>query len=120
MAINLLLGIVGQGIGETLLFAEKIGLDKEKVLTMISQSAVNTPLFQGNKDMYRKEEFFAAFMVELISKDLGLIQTEADHMNLQLPLMEATNTTYRAAKENGKAKLDMAAVYFELKDKNAK
>lgn len=32
LSINLLIGIIGQGIGETLLLAELSGLDKEKVL----------------------------------------------------------------------------------------
>ncbi|MHA2890663.1 NAD(P)-dependent oxidoreductase [Bacillus cereus] len=120
LAINLLLSIIGQGIGEALLFAEKSGIDKEKVLDMISFSVMNTALFQGKKDMYRKEEFPSAFMLELMSKDLGLIKAEIDRMETILPLAEATNTTYRSAKENGKAKLDMAAVYLELKDKNTK
>ncbi|WJD83566.1 NAD(P)-dependent oxidoreductase [Priestia megaterium] len=120
LAINLLLGIIGQGIGETLVLAEKSGLDKEKVLEMISQSGMNTPLFQGKKEMYRKEEFPSAFMLELMSKDLGLVKAEADRLETVLPLAEATNTIYRSAKENGKAKLDMAAIYLELKDKNTK
>lgn len=118
LAINLLLGIIGQGIGETLVFAEKAGLDKEKVMEMISLSGMNTPLFQGKKEMYRKEEFPSAFMLELMSKDLGLIKAESDRLETSLPLAEATNATYRSAKENGKAKLDMAAIYLELKDKN--
>ncbi|MEM1506050.1 NAD(P)-dependent oxidoreductase [Domibacillus sp. 8LH] len=120
LAINLLLGIIGQGVGETLLFADRSGLDREKVLDMISFSAVNTGLFQGKKEMYRKEEFPSAFMLELMAKDLGLIKAEADRMETTLPLAEVTNTTYRSAKENGKAQLDMAAVYLELKDKNKK
>lgn len=41
-----------------------------------------------------------------MSKDLELIKAEA------------TNNTYLSAKENGKAKLDMAAIYLELKDRN--
>ncbi|NRD77029.1 NAD(P)-dependent oxidoreductase [Bacillus sp. BRMEA1] len=118
LAINLLLGIIGQGIGETLLLAEKSGLDKEKVLEMISLSGMNTPLFQGKKDMYRKEEFPSAFMLELMAKDLGLVKAEADRLETKLPLAEAANATYRSANGNGKAKLDMAAVYLELKDQN--
>lgn len=116
LAINLLLGIVGQGIGETLLLAEKSGLEKEKVLEMITQSAMNTPLFQGKKDMYRHDDFPAAFMLELMAKDLGLVKAEADKLETKLPLAKAANTTYRTAKENGKGKLDMAAVYLELKE----
>lgn len=120
LSINLLLGIMGQGFAETLLFAEKLGLDREKVLEMVSQSAMNNVLFQGKKEMYRKEEFPTAFRVELISKDLNLIKDEADRLEAKLPLAKITTDTYNSAKENGKAKLDMAAVYLELKDKNKK
>lgn len=120
LAINLLLGIVGQGIGEALVFADKSGLDKEKVLDMISFSAVNTGLFQGKKEMYRKEEFPSAFMLALMAKDLGLVKAEADRLEATLPLAEVTDATYRSAKKNGKAELDMAAVYLELKDRNTK
>ncbi len=118
LSINLLLGIIGQGIGETLLLAEQSGLDKEKVLEMISLSGMNTPLFQGKKEMYRKEEFPSAFMLELMTKDLRLINDETERLKMKLPLAEAANATYRSANESGKAKLDMAAVYLELKERN--
>lgn len=118
LAINLLLGIIGQGIGETLILAEKSGLDREKVLEMISLSAINTTLYQGKKDMYRKEDFPSAFMLEHMTKDLGLVKAEADHLGTKLPLAEVAYNTYRSANENGKGKLDMAAVYLELKKIN--
>lgn len=60
--------------------------------------------------MYRKEEFPSAFMLELMSKDLGLVRAESNRLETILSLAEVANTTYRFAKENGKAKLDMAAV----------
>jgi 3-hydroxyisobutyrate dehydrogenase len=118
LAINLLLGVIGQGIGETLLFADKSGLEKEKVLELISLSSMNTPLFQRKKDMYLKGEYPSQFMLELMAKDMGLIKAEADRLETRLPLAEQADATYRSAKENGKAKLDMAAVYVELKDQN--
>ena len=118
LAINLLLGVMGQGIGEAVLFAEKSGVDKEKMLELISLSALNSPFFQLKKDMYGRDEFPAAFMVELMSKDLGLVKAEADRMGTVLPLAETADSTYRSAKEHGKATLDMAAVYQELRDQN--
>ncbi len=57
LAINLLLGVMGQGIGEAVLFAEKLGVDKEKMLELIANSALNSPFFQLKKDMYSKDEF---------------------------------------------------------------
>ncbi len=48
LAINLLLAVVGQGVAETLLLGEGAGLEKEKLIQMISASGMNTPLFTGN------------------------------------------------------------------------
>ncbi len=53
-----------------------------------------------------------------MSKDLGLVKAEADRMKAVFPLAEAADNTYRNAKEHGKAKLDLAAVYQELRDQN--
>ena len=80
LAINLLLGITGQAVAETLLFAEKSGLDRETVMEMISNSGMNTGWFQAKKEMFRKEQFPSAFMLELMSKDLGLIGAEAERL----------------------------------------
>lgn len=118
LAINLLLGVIGQGIGETLLFADKSGLEVEKVLELISLSSMNTPLFQRKKEMYLNAEYPSQFLLELMAKDLGLIKAEADRLETRLPLAEQANATYQSAKENGKATLDMAAVYLELKDQS--
>lgn len=118
LAINLLLSVVGQGVAESLVLAEKAGIEKEMMLELISQSAMSTPLFQGKKDMYRTEEFPSAFMLGLMAKDLGLISAEAERLGVDLPLAEVANETYQAARDHGKAKLDMAAVYLELKEQN--
>lgn len=117
LAINLLLGVLGQGLGEAILFAEKLGVDKEKMLELIGNSALNSTFFQLKKDMYSKDEFPAAFMVELMSKDLGLVKAEADRIGTVFPLAEVADKTYRSAIAHGKAKLDMAAVYQELRDR---
>lgn len=120
LAVNLLLGIMGQGFGEVMLFADKMGLSRDKIIESISMSAMSNLLFQWKKDMYSKEKFPAAFMLELMCKDLGLIRAEADRLETILPLADTVNRTYLSAKANGKGKLDMAAVYLELKDMNKK
>ncbi len=118
LSINLLLAIVGQGVGETLLLAEKAGLERGKVLEMISQSAMTTPLFAGKREMYEKEEFPAAFMLKLMAKDLGLINEQAHRLDVNLPLAEAAKDTYMSARDSGEGDSDMAAVFVELKRKN--
>ncbi|MBP2652034.1 MAG: 3-hydroxyisobutyrate dehydrogenase [Firmicutes bacterium] len=116
LVINLLLGITVQGISEVLLLAERSGLEREKVLGMIAQSQVGTPLVQAKKGMFLEENFPAAFMLKLMSKDLGLAAAEAEQKSIRLPLATAANTTFRAAKDAGKGDMDLAAVLLQLKD----
>ena len=116
LAINLLLAVVGQGVAETLLLGEGAGLEKEKLIQMISASGMNTPLFTGKRDMYRKNDFPSAFPLRLMSKDLGLITAEAKRQQIKLPLAQATDASYAEAKPTyGDA--DMAAIYLALQEK---
>ncbi|WP_172252580.1 NAD(P)-dependent oxidoreductase [Saccharibacillus deserti] len=118
LSINLLLGVMAQGISESLLIGERAGLDRAQLIEMIGESAVNTPMLAGKKDMWMNEEFPAAFMVSLLSKDLGLLTAEAKRQGLELPLAEAADRTYADAVRSGRGELDMAAVWLELKERN--
>ncbi len=119
LSINLLLGVMAQGISEALLIGEQAGLQREQLIEMIGESAVNTPMLSAKKDMWMKEEFPAAFMVSLLAKDLGLLTAEAKREGVELPLAEAAERTYAEAVRNGRGELDMAAVWLELKERSA-
>lgn len=116
LAINLLLALVGEGVAETLLLGEQSGLDKDKLLQLIGASGMNTPLFQGKQDMYRKENFPAAFPLHLMAKDLGLITEAATRLTLDLPLAKTAHTHYQQALKDGHGDADMAAIYLSLKN----
>lgn len=116
LAINLLLAVVGQGVAETLLLGEGAGLEKEKLIQMISASGMNTPLFAGKRDMYRQNDFPSAFPLRLMAKDLGLITAEARRQQLDLPLAQATDASYAEAKP-AYGDADMAAIYLALQEK---
>ncbi|MCQ4087056.1 NAD(P)-dependent oxidoreductase [Saccharibacillus sp. JS10] len=116
LSINLLLGITAQGIAESLLLGEQAGLQREQLIEMIGESAVQTPMLSAKKEMWMNEEFPAAFMVSLLSKDLSLVTAENKREGIQLPLAEAVERTYAQAVQSGKGELDMAAVWLELKE----
>ncbi|KLE07921.1 hypothetical protein AF80_10760 [Aliarcobacter butzleri L355] len=118
LSINMLLGVFTQAMAESITFSQKLGLDKEKVLEMISLSGMNTPLFQAKKESFSRNEFPSAFALELMSKDLGLLKQMIDNCNLNLPLSEISNETYLKAKEQGFGKEDMAAVIKTVKENN--
>ncbi|WP_458120859.1 NAD(P)-dependent oxidoreductase [Paenibacillus sp. Z6-24] len=120
LAINLMLGVSMQGIAEALVVGEQAGLQREQILEMISQSAVATPMLNAKKDMLLNEQFPAAFMISLLSKDLGLLMDEARRDGIDLPLAAAADKTFSEANHHGKADMDMAAIWLELQERNRK
>lgn len=118
LTINLLLGIMGSALAETILLGESFGLPQDKVLSMISASGMNSPLYQGKKEMYRSEEFPSAFPLYLMEKDLGLIRDEMlSRFGSVSPLAEEVHKQYAQAKQSGYADMDLAAIYKYLKNK---
>lgn len=113
LAINLLLGITVQGVAETLLFARGMGIPPEQMLTIISESAVGTPLIRGKAASILADDYPAAFALKHMAKDLRL----AREAGVSTPLAESAAASYRAALENGLGELDLMAIlrYFDQK-----
>jgi 3-hydroxyisobutyrate dehydrogenase len=116
LVINSLLGMMMQGISEALVMASGLGLNKDHVAALISESALNAPLFQAKKGMLLQEEFPPAFALKLMAKDLKLAADEAIRHNVPLPVISTVLNTYLAANANGKGDLDVSSVYLQLKE----
>lgn len=115
LVINLLLGITMQGIAESLVLAEKMGLDRQLVIKMMSLSAVNTPMLGVKTPGLLSESFPAAFALKWMEKDLGLAMETARGLTASLPLAANASATYTAAKARGDGELDVAAILLQLK-----
>lgn len=112
LAINLLLGITVQGIAESVLFAEKQGIQVEDMLTIINESAVGTAISKMKTPAILHNDFPPAFALKHMAKDLRLAN---DTSNL-LPLGNAANDSYQEAFENGLGELDVMAILKGLQD----
>ncbi|USG64736.1 NAD(P)-dependent oxidoreductase [Brevibacillus ruminantium] len=106
LAINLLLGITVQGVAETLLFARSMDISAEQMLTIISESAVGTPLIRGKAASILADDYPAAFALKHMTKDLRL----AREAGVSSPLAESAAASYRAALEEGMGDLDLMAI----------
>jgi 3-hydroxyisobutyrate dehydrogenase len=106
LAINLLLGITVQGVAETILFARELGIPTEQMLTIISESAVGTPLIKGKAANILANEFPAAFALKHMAKDLRL----ARQAGVSSPLAESVYASYQSALSEGLGDLDLMAI----------
>ncbi|NVM67372.1 3-hydroxyisobutyrate dehydrogenase [Mucilaginibacter sp. SG538B] len=93
LAINTLLGIVAQGLAETVTLAQQNGVEAEALITLISNSALGSPFIKIKGDAIVNNNYQAAFALKHIAKDLRL----AKDLGLATPLGETAYQTYQAA-----------------------
>ncbi|PWK16000.1 NAD(P)-dependent oxidoreductase [Tumebacillus permanentifrigoris] len=114
LAINLLLGVVLQGLSEALVLGSKAGLDRETLLRAIGVTACAAPIVLGKTPSILAGEYPAAFSLKHMEKDFGLALDEAKKVEAALPATSAAHQTYVAAKANGLGDQDIMAVLAHL------
>jgi 3-hydroxyisobutyrate dehydrogenase-like beta-hydroxyacid dehydrogenase len=114
LAINLLLGVVLQGLSESLVLGSKSGLDRETLLRAIGVTACAAPIVLGKTPSILADEFPAAFALKHMEKDFGLALEQAKRTEAALPATAAAHQTYVAAKANGLGDQDIMAVLAQL------
>jgi 3-hydroxyisobutyrate dehydrogenase len=89
LVVNTLLGVEIQVLAEAVALGEKAGLEKERLLDVLAQTAVISPrqkLAMGN---VRREEYPTTFALQLMHKDFGLILREAGALRVPMPVTAA-------------------------------
>lgn len=113
LAINYLLGLNLQGLAETVLFAEKNGVSKEDMLTIINAGACGNGITNIKATSILNDSYPAAFALKHLVKDLRL----AKEAGLDSPLIHPLYDSYAAAQEEGLGDLDVMAIISSLKNK---
>ncbi len=113
LSINSLLAQMGVAYSEALLLAKHLGVDLEQFLQVVSQSGMNSPLFQAKKGMWLQDNYPAAFSLKLMLKDIRLTKNEAEKA-IKLPFLFQAEELYSQAEKSGLGEMDMAAVYHYL------
>jgi 3-hydroxyisobutyrate dehydrogenase len=77
LAANTLLGLGVQAIAESLLIGQRMGLEKSRLIEVLSESAVVSPSQKSKLTNAKANDYSAAFPLRLMYKDFGLIMSEA-------------------------------------------
>jgi 3-hydroxyisobutyrate dehydrogenase len=113
LAINYLLGLNLQGVAETVLFAEKNGVSKEDMLSIINAGACSNGITNGKAPSILNDSYPAAFALKHLVKDLRL----AKEAGLDSPLIHPLYASFAAAQEEGLGNQDVMAIISSLKNK---
>ena len=106
LAINYLLGLHLQGLAETILFAEKNGVSKTDMLTIINEGACGNGITKIKSPSILNNDYPAAFALKHLVKDLQL----AKDAGLYTPLITPLFDSYQQALQEGLGEEDVMAV----------
>jgi len=116
LVVNSLLGIGMQAIAEAAALGEKAGLDRNRLLEVLSETAVVAPAHVGKLGRAMKGDFSPQFPLRLMNKDFQLILNLAASVGAQMPATRAAFEINAAQSAQGQEQ-DFSAVILEMEKK---
>ena len=110
LALNIMVGITSQMMGEALAFGHKAGLDWKKMLEVMSNSSIASPLVCYKEDLLATRDFTPMFTVTLMEKDIDMALDVGKDLVVHMPVTGLVKQQYAAAKATGKGDLDFFAL----------
>jgi 3-hydroxyisobutyrate dehydrogenase-like beta-hydroxyacid dehydrogenase len=113
LVVNTVLGIGMQAIAEAVVLGEKAGLDRNRLLDVLSQTAVVAPAHVGKLQRAMKSDYSPQFPIRLMNKDFGLILNLAAAVGARMPAAGAAFEINARQSDEG-AEQDFSAVILEM------
>jgi 3-hydroxyisobutyrate dehydrogenase-like beta-hydroxyacid dehydrogenase len=85
LVVNTLLGIGMQAIAEAVALSEKAGLDRNRLLDVLSQTAVVAPAHVGKLQRVMNGDYSPQFPLRLMNKDFSLTLKLAAAVGAHMP-----------------------------------
>ena len=114
LILNVMVSTQVQVLAEGLVLGEKAGLDWARMLEVISNSVVGSPLVKYKAGPLSDRNYNPAFRLELMVKDLTLALATAAENGVRMPITESVRDFYKAAAGAGLGSKDFSAVTLEL------
>ncbi len=118
MANQILIAGTMIGVCESLLYAEKQGLDQQAVIDIIGKGAAGSWSINNLGPRIVRGDYGSGFFVEHFVKDMGIALDEAAALNLSLPGLAMVHQLYVAVKSQGHGRSATQALILALKALN--
>jgi len=106
------------GVCESLLYADKAGLDQQSVIDIIGKGAASCWSINNLGPRIVSGNFEPGFIVEHFIKDMGIALQEAEAVGLSLPGLALVHKLYLEVKSQGHGRLGTHALMLALKALN--
>jgi len=117
LVVNSLLGVGMQAIAEAVALGEKARLDRNRLLDVLSQTAVVAPAHLAKLERAMKNDYSPQFPLRLMNKDFGLILNLAAVVGAEMPATRAAFEVNAALSAQG-AEQDFSAVILEMEKRD--
>jgi len=111
LSVNYFLAGIYQGLAETVLFADKLGIERSEMLEIINESASGSGATKVKTPMLMADHYEPAFALDLMLKDILL----ANEAGADFPLSKTLIDTYQSAHNDGFGKDDVIGIINYLK-----
>jgi 3-hydroxyisobutyrate dehydrogenase len=105
-----------QGLAEGLNFAQKAGLDTDKLLETIGKGAAGSWQMDNRGKTMCAGEFDFGFAVDWVRKDLAIAFKEAEKLGADLTVTKQLDGYYQEIQENGGSRWDTSSLISRFKD----
>ena len=103
-----------QALSEGMNFAQRVGLDGDQVLDVISKGAAQSWQMENRGRTMVRDEFEFGFAVDWMRKDLGYVLEEARHNGALLPLVALVDQFYAEVQAMGGGRWDTSSLLKRL------
>jgi 3-hydroxyisobutyrate dehydrogenase len=117
---QLMVGIHTEAASEAMNLADRLGLSKDDVHEVLNQSFAQSRIYDRHYTLFvKKDQFEPGFALNLLHKDMTLVQQMAESAGAQLPIGAITERLLRQAKLAGYGDKDMSGMYAYLRDQGS-
>jgi 3-hydroxyisobutyrate dehydrogenase len=105
-----------QAVAEGLNFAQRAGLDPDKVLATISKGAAQSWQMENRWKTMAQDKFDFGFAVDWMRKDLAICLAEARRNGAALPATALVDQLYRMVQQAGGGRWDTSSLIHNLRE----
>lgn len=111
LAVNSVVHALNQAVAEALVLAEKAGVDRAKAYEVFASSAAGAPYVRYKQEAFlHPESAPVAFALDLVAKDLDLIEALAADAGARMDLTAAGRRLVEEARAAGLGQSDLSAL----------
>lgn len=118
LVLNMHLATVMASFAESLAFGFKSGLEPTKTLEVINNSIMKTYISEMKGLKVINHDWSTAFSLNLMSKDLELVEETANMVRAPIPITNIIKQIYDSCISNGKGEMDFSIVATKFEKMN--